>query len=264
MRFFKALAMAVSLVVANSAMAGVTGKEVTYRAGDTTLKGYLAVDEAISGKRPAVIVVHEWWGHNDYVRERARMLAEMGYTALALDMYGDGKQADHPEDAGKFAGEVKKNMPAAEARFQAAIEVLKNEPTVDGERLAAIGYCFGGSVVLDMARRGLPLDAVASFHGSLGTSNPAQPGSVMGKVVVMNGADDPFVKPEAIEAFRNEMDAAGVDYEFINYPGAVHSFTNPGADATGQKFGLPLAYNQEADEKSWNRMKALFDETIGK
>lgn len=263
MRFLRALAVAISLVVAGSAMAEVTGKEVTYRAGDTTFKGYLAVNEAVSGKRPAVIVVHEWWGHNDYVRQRARMLAELGYTALALDMYGDGKQADHPEDAGKFAGEVKNNMPAAEARFQAAINLLKNEPTVDGERLAAIGYCFGGSVVLEMARRGLPLDAVASFHGSLGTSNPAQPGSVKGKVVVMNGADDPFVKPEAIEAFRKEMDAAGVDYEFINYPGAVHSFTNPEADATGQKFGLPLAYNREADEKSWDRMKALFDETIG-
>lgn len=245
-------------------LAGVVGKPVDYRAADTVLKGYLAYDDGQQGKRPGVLVVHEWWGHNDYARQRARQLARLGYTALAVDMYGDGKQAAHPEDAGKFSGAIKKNMPLAESRFRAALELLQKEATVDGEKIAAIGYCFGGAIVLEMARRGLELDAVASFHGSLGTSAPAQQGKVKAKVLVANGADDPFVKAEQISAFKAEMDAAGVDYQFVNYPGAKHSFTNPEADSYGQKFGLPLAYSAEADSASWQALQDLLNKAFAR
>ena len=165
-----------------------------------------------------------------------------------------------PDDAGKFSGEIRKNMPMATARFKAALELLQKEPTVDPEKIAAIGYCFGGAVVLEMARAGLDLDGVASFHGSLATPNPARPGVVKARVLVLNGEIDPFVKPEEIEAFKQEMDGAGVNYRFINYPGAKHSFTNPDADKFGEEFSLPLAYNKEADEKSWQAMQDFFME----
>jgi dienelactone hydrolase len=235
-------------------------QEVQYRSGDTVLKGYLAYDDSIQGRRPGILVVHEWWGHNAYARKRAQMLAELGYTALAVDMYGEGKQADHPGDAGKFAGEVKKNLPLAKARFLAAMELLQQHPTVDPTRIAAIGYCFGGGIVLEMARAGIDLDGVVSFHGSLGTANPAVPGVVKAKVLVFNGADDPFVKPEHITGFKQEMKAAGVSYRFINYPGVKHSFTNPDADSFGKRFSLPLAYDRDADMQSWQTMQEFFDE----
>lgn len=247
------------LVYAVPALGGVQGKDVQYRAGDTTLKGYLAHDDSIKIKRPGILVVHEWWGHNAYARKRARMLAELGYTALAVDMYGEGKQAAHPDDAGKFAGQVKKNMVVAKRRFLAAMALLQQHPTVNGEHIAAIGYCFGGGIVLEMARAGLDLDGVVSFHGSLVTANPAKPGMIKAKVRVFNGADDPFVKPEQIADFKKEMKAAGVDYRFVNYPGAKHSFTNPESDNFGAKFSLPLAYNKKADTKSWQAMLVFFD-----
>ena len=240
------------------AWAEVQGTEVSYQSDDTTMKGYLATDPAQKGPRPGVLVVHEWWGHNDYARKRARMLAELGYTALAVDMYGDGKQASHPEDAGKFSGELRKNMPVARARFLAAMKLLQSQPGVQANKVAAIGYCFGGGVVLEMARRGVDLVGVASFHGSLGTAQPAQKGDVKAKVLVMNGDDDPFVKAEQISAFKQEMQTAGVDFEFIGYPNAKHSFTNPDADSFGQKFQLPLAYNAEADRASWAKMQDFF------
>jgi dienelactone hydrolase len=252
------------LVLTAGARAEVKGEAVEYRAGDTVLKGYLAYDDAIQGPRPGVLVVHEWWGLNDYARERARMLAKLGYTALAVDMYGDGKTADHPEDAGKFATEARKNVEVAKARFQAAMDFLKSQPTVKGGDLAAIGYCFGGGVVLEMARQGVDLDAVASFHGSLGTASPARPGQVKAKVLVANGADDPMVTPEQIAAFKQEMDQAGVTYTFVNYPGAKHSFTSPAADVLGPKFNLPLAYNAEADRQSWAELLRLLETTFAK
>lgn len=252
------LIMAVFLL-STTAIAKIQTKEVEYTAGNTVMKGYIAFDDALQGKRPGILVVHEWWGHNAYARNRAEMLAGLGYTALALDMYGEGKTADHPEDAGKFSGELRKNMPLAKTRFNAALELLKKDPTVDPEKIAAIGYCFGGGIVLEMARAGIDLRGVVSFHGSLTPSVPAQPGTVKAKVLVLNGEDDPFTKPEQIEAFKKEMESAGVDYEFINYPGAVHSFTNPEADVFGKKFGLPLAYNKEADKKSWAAMQNFFN-----
>ncbi len=238
----------------------IRGEEVSYQVGDTTLTGYLAFDANQRGQRPGVIVVHEWWGHNDYVRTRAHMLASMGYTAFALDMYGDGKQAAHPDDAQKFMMEVMSNAEMAQQRFVAAREILEQHETTYPDKTAAIGYCFGGAVVLQMARNGLDLNGVASFHGNLATESPAMEGQVVAKILVMHGADDPFVPEEQVKAFQMEMEGAAADFEFIAYPGAVHAFTNPGATAMGEKFSLPLAYDEEADTKSWTRLEAFLKE----
>jgi len=235
--------------------AEIITQTVDYSDGDITMKGYIAHDNSIKGKRPGIIVVHEWWGHNDYAKKRARMLAGLGYSAIALDMYGNGKTASHPKDAGMFSGEVKKNMAVAEKRFMAAYNLLQKQGHVAKDKIAAIGYCFGGGIVLEMARRGVDLGGVVSFHGSLGSKSPAKEGKVKAKVLVLNGEADPFVKASAISKFKAEMKAAKVDYKFINYPNAKHAFTNPGADKMGNKFNIPLAYNKSADEKSWSEMK---------
>jgi dienelactone hydrolase len=233
-------------------------EQVTYIAGGATCTGFLAWDAKLTGKRPGVLVVHEGWGHNDYVRRRARMLAELGYTALALDMYGDGKSASHPQDAAKFMNEVLANMQVGTERFTAAKNVLQDHETVDRDRVAAIGYCFGGAVVLGMARAGMDLDAVVSFHGSLATKTPAAKGAIKARLLVCNGAADSFVSTAEIAAFEAEMDAAGATWRFESYPGAVHGFTSPDATANGKKFNLPLAYDEAADRKSWASMQALF------
>jgi len=242
----------------------IKGEPVEYKAGGVTMKGYLAYVENIKGKRPGVLVVHEWWGQNEYARKRARMLAELGYTALAVDMYGEGKQATHPDDAAKFSSETMKNFDTAKARFEAAMVFLKKQQTVDAERLAAVGYCFGGGVVLNMARQGEDLKAVASFHGSLAAVKRATAGKVKAKIRVYNGEDDKFSPQQAIDAFMQEMRDAKVDFQFINYPGAIHSFTNPDADELGKKFGLPMAYNAEADKRSWADMTNFFEEIFKK
>lgn len=235
----------------------IVGKTVEYSAQGVVMKGYLACDDHIKEKRPGVLVVPEWWGLNDYARKRARMVAELGYTALAVDMYGDGKQAMHPDDAKKFSSELMKNFDDAKARFTAAMEFLKQQPSVDPTRIAAIGYCMGGGVVLNMARQGVDLKGVASFHGGLTAVKPAQPGGVKAKVLVLHGGDDKFIPPEQIEAFKQEMKSAGVDFQFISYPGAVHSFTNPDADELGKKYNMPIAYNADADRKSWGELKGF-------
>lgn len=243
------------MLLSFSVQAVILTEEMSYSDGDINMIGYLAYDTDIKGERPGVIVVHEWWGHNDYAKRRARMLASLGYTALALDMYGDGLNASHPKDAGKFSGAVKANMAVAEKRFMAAYKLLQGKKNVAKDKIAAIGYCFGGGIVLEMARRGVELDGVVSFHGSLGTKTPATKGNVKAKVLVLNGKADPFVKAESIAAFKKEMKAAKVNYKFVNYPGAKHAFTNPGADKFGAKFKIPLAYHAEADKKSWQEMK---------
>jgi dienelactone hydrolase len=239
------------MFAAATAHAAVQGKEVNYSANGTTLKGYVAYDDAVKGKRPGILVIHEWWGHNEYARRRARMFAEQGYTALALDMYGDGKQAHHPDDAGKFASEVSKNAVLAKARFDAAYNLLSKEDTVDASKIAAVGYCFGGSVALNMARIGEPLKAVVSFHGGLATDHPAEAGKVKARIASFTGEEDPMIPAAQVAAFRQEMDKAGVSYKVVTYPGAKHAFTNPDADKYGQEFKLPLAYNAAADKASW-------------
>jgi len=233
----------------------IKGESVEYTSGNVVLKGFLAYDRNAKGKRPGILVVHEWWGHNEYARKRATMLAHLGYTALAVDMYGDGKQAEHPDEAGKFAKEISTNTDAKISRFLAAMDFLKKQKSVDPTRIAAIGYCFGGSVVLDMARSGMDLKGVASFHGGLTTSNPARPGAVRAKILVCHGEKDDFMTAEQVAAFKQEMSDAKADLKFITYKDAKHSFTNPEADSYAQKFNIPLGYNAAADKKSWEDMK---------
>jgi len=237
---------------------GLVAEEVTYSLDTLDMIGYLAYDESIEGKRPGVIVVHEWWGLDDYTRMRTEKLAEMGYTAFAMDMYGDGKTADHPEDAGKFSSAVFSNIDNAEARFEKALELLKSHQTVDPDNIAAIGYCFGGGVVLHMARKGLDINGVVSFHGSLATQVPAQEGDIKTMVLVCHGSDDPFAPQETLDAFRSEFDNAKASYEVKVYEGARHSFTKPGSTEVGEKFNLPLVYSEEADKQSWQDMQDFF------
>ena len=254
-----AIVAAVGLA-AHGADAAVKTQEIKYSADGKTVTGYIAYDDAVAGKRPGVIVVHEWWGHNAYARRRAELLAAQGYTAFALDMYGDGKQAGHPKDAKSFMMESMETADRVKTRFMAALDVLKRHATVDGEKTAAIGYCFGGLVVLNMARMGVDLDGVVSYHGNLTALTKAEPGKVTAKVRAFTGADDPFVNPQKVAAFKAEMDAAGVDYRLVSYPGTVHSFTNPGADAFGEKFKMPLKYNAKADGDSWLQTQRFFRE----
>lgn len=243
------------LLASTPTFAAVHGSEVTYSDGVQQLKGYIACDNALFGKRPGVLVVHEWWGHNDYARKRADMLAELGYVALAVDMYGDGKQADHPDEAGKFAAEVQNNMGVGSLRFAAGMKLLNDHPMTAAGNIAAIGYCFGGGIVLQMARNGMDLKGVVSFHGSLATAAPAEKGRVKAAVMVCNGAGDSFVPMGQVQGFMKEMIEAGVLLRFNSYPGAIHSFTNPDADRLAAKFSLPLAYNAEADRRSWQDMQ---------
>jgi len=251
-----------AFLFAPSAWSAVKGEPVEYKAGNVVLKGYVAYDDALPGKRPGVLVVHEWWGHNEHARNAAHRLAEAGYVAFAVDMYGNGKTADHPQDAGKFSGEVAKNLPLMQQRFDAAQSLLAKHPRVDASRIAAIGYCFGGSTVLNMARTGSNLRGVASFHGGLATQNPAQKGKVKAKVLVLNGAMDPMVDAAQVKAFEQEMKAAGVDYKIVHYPGAKHGFTNPQATELGQKFNIPIAYDADADRKSWAEALAFLNRVL--
>lgn len=237
----------------------VRTERVTYTVDDTEHVGYLAYKGGADEQRPGVLVVHEWWGLDEHARNSAERLAEAGYTAMALDMYGEGAVADHPDEAGAMAGEVRSNMDRMKARFRAAEAVLRDHDTVGGDRIAAIGYCFGGSVVLEMARQGADLDGVATFHGALGTDNPARAGEVEAEILVMHGGDDVLVPAEQVEAFREEMDSAGVDYEFIEYAGARHGFTNPAADEAAERFDLPLGYDEEADRESWQELLTFLD-----
>lgn len=234
----------------------MVGEEVSYTAGDLTMKGYVAYDANKQEQVPGVLVIHEWWGHNDYARHRADLLAELGYVALAVDMYGDGKQAAHPDDAGAFAGAVMSNIGDAETRFNAALELLKANPHVKADKIAAVGYCFGGSVAMTMANMGKDLDGVAAFHSGVALPEmPKEGRPVLAKFLVCQGADDPFLDPKDVDAFKSAMDKAGVQYNYVSYPGAKHAFTNPGADTLGKQFKLPLEYNKAADEGSWEELK---------
>ena len=250
------------VLLTGSAFAEIRGEEVTYQDGGTQFEGYIAWDDAIEGPRPGVLVVHEWWGHNESVRERARMLAEMGYTALAVDMYGDGKTAAHPQDAGAFAGAVMMSADNGRSRFLAAKAMLGDHVTVDASDIAAIGYCFGGGVVLTMARAGVELDGVASFHGGLDSPVTAEAGAMKASVLVLHGGADAFISAESVAAFAGEMISAGADWRFVSYPGVKHSFTSPGADEMGARFEMPVAYDPAADADSWARLDAFLEEVF--
>lgn len=244
--------------VGSLAHAEVKTKEVEYKQGQTVFQGFLAWDDAQKGKRPGVVIVHEWWGHNQHARNQATRLAQAGYVGFALDMYGKGKLAKHPEDARSFVAEATKDPDQAKARFAAALTQLKAAPTVDSDKLAAIGYCFGGSIVLDMARSGENLAAVGVFHGGLGSKQVAAKG-IKPRILVMLGADDPMIPPEEVSKFRKEMTDAGARFDVISYPGAKHSFTNPDADKAGM---AGVAYHAAVDKESWSALLKLLSEVF--
>ncbi|HSN70081.1 MAG TPA: dienelactone hydrolase family protein [Steroidobacteraceae bacterium] len=244
-------------------MADIKTETLTYDAGGATLESCLAYDASASGKRPGIVVFGEWWGLNDYLKGRARQLAELGYVALAADVYGHAKQAADADEAGKLMNGLFADMAATTERIKAAVTTLAHRPEVDGSRMGAMGYCLGGALSLHAARIGLDLKGVASFHGSLGKTHPANPGDVKAKVLVCHGADDKFISDEELAGFKQEMQALGVDLEFKSYPGALHGFTNPGATANGEKYGLPLKYDESADRQSWNDMKAFWKRVFG-
>jgi len=249
-------------VISFAAQAGIVNEEFEYDLGGETFSGYIAYDDAIAGPRAGVLVIHEWWGLNAYARQRANMLAAEGYTAMAIDMYGKGKVAEHPDDAQKFMGAIIGNLPEAERRFDVAKGLLQQHQTVAGEKVAAIGYCFGGGMVLHMARAGKELAGVVSFHGSLGAKSPVQPGAIKTRIKVFTGADDPFAPAEQVAAFETEMENAGADYELVSYPGVVHSFTAKVADRLGEQFNMPLRYDAHADQDSWQKTLSFFDEIL--
>lgn len=241
----------------------IVGKEITYETDSTLMRGYIAHNSAIDEKRPGIIVVHEWWGHDDFARKKAEELAELGYVALAVDMYGQGKTAAHPEEAMAFSSKVMKNFDTAKARFEAALETLKADKNVDADRISAIGFCFGGSVALSMANTGADLDAVAVFHSGLGL--PVMPNeNLKAKLLIQNGAEDMMITDNQISTFKTQLDTANADYEYIAYEGVKHSFTNKKADSLGKKYDLPLAYDKEADEKSWEKMTVFLEKIYSK
>lgn len=250
-----------ALTLAGPASAKVQTKEITYRQGDTPLVGYLAWDDAAKGKRPGVLVVHEWWGMNDHARAQARRLAEAGYVGFALDMFGSGKVAAHPKDAMAFVQEATKDPAVTAARFEAARAVLASQPQVDAGKISAFGYCFGGGVALNRARAGEDLAAVVTFHGSLKPGGaPAQPGKVKPAILVQTGGADAMIPAEAVQAFEKEMKDAGASLKVIVYPGARHAFTNPDAGKAGME---NLAYDAKADRESWDAAMSFLKQVLG-
>jgi len=237
-------------MIAN-ANAAIKEEPVTYTDGEATMKGFVVYDDAIKAKRPGIVMVHEWWGITKHIRDEAQKFAQLGYTAFIADMYGDAKTADNPKDAGALSGSVMKNPTVMASRFNAARDQLAKQASVNPQSIGAVGYCFGGAVVLNMARAGANLAAVAGFHATLGLNTPAPaPGTVKAKILILNGADDPFVKREQYDALKRDFDAAKTDYQIIEYPGAVHAFTNPDATELGKKFNLPLRYDAKADQEA--------------
>ena len=257
----KTLAVVLAIVLAgiSPARAEMKAEVVEYRHGDVVLEGYLAYDDLIRGKRPGVLVAHEWNGHNQYVRKRAERLARLGYVAFALDMYGKGVRAKDAKEAAALAGIYKGDRTLMRARAAAGLDVLRRRPETDPTRLAAIGYCFGGTTVLELARSGADLVSVVSFHGGLDSPTPGDARNIKGKVLALHGGDDPFVPANQVEAFQEEMRKGGVDWQFVSYGGAVHSFTNPESGSDNSK---GLAYNERADRRSWKAMKTFFAETL--
>lgn len=236
----------------------VVTKDIEYTLDGKNYKSFLAYDEMISGERPVVYILPEWWGITDYAKSRASQIAELGYMAVVVDMFGDGGFADTPEKAQQQTKPIYENPDFAKKLFEAAIEHSKTLEEADDSKLAAIGYCFGGAMVLNFAREGEPLKGVVSFHGTLSTGVKATSNAV--PMLVLNGEADSFISAEDIQSFKDEMNNAGVDFKFINYPDAVHSFTNPEATEVGKKFGMNVAYSKEADEASWNEMKSFMEE----
>jgi dienelactone hydrolase len=251
-----------SLMAGSQAWAALRTETIVYRQGGQEFKGYLAYDDAVEGPRPAVLIIHEWWGLNDYIKTRAQQLASLGYLAFAADMYGNGFSTKDPKEAGAMAGKLRTgDRILLRKRANAGLNELMNNPMTDKNRVAAIGYCFGGTTVLELARSGADIAGVVSFHGTLDTPNPADAQNIKAHVLVLNGADDPNVPASQISAFQDDMRKAKVDWQMISYGGAVHSFTNP---ASGSDPSKGVAYNELADKRSWEHMKLFFTEIFKK
>lgn len=233
-------------------------ENVSYTGDSVTMNGFIVYDENKEGSRPAILVIPEWWGLTDYARGRARQLAALGYIAMAVDMYGNGKTADNPDSAGMLATPFYQNPQMMQARFDAALAKLKTYSQTDAARIATIGYCFGGAQSLNLARLGEDLKGVVSFHGNLLGAVPLDKSKLKADILVCHGAADPFVPQQEVDAFKKQMDSAGVKYTFKAYEGAVHAFTNPDATAMGEKFNIPIRYDAAADSASWNDMKVFF------
>jgi dienelactone hydrolase len=240
-----------------SRVMSIKEENVDIIADTTTMKSFIAYDESKTDKRPIVLVVPEWWGVNDFTRSKAKHLAQEGYFALVVDMYGNGRTADNPDAAMGYAGGFYKNPQLATGRLVAALDKAKTYAQADSSKTAAIGFCFGGSMVLNAAKMGAPLDGVVSFHGGLQGVPPAK-NTVTSKILVLNGAADPYVPAQDVANFKKQLDSAGVPYAFKDYPGALHAFTNPQADEIAKKFKMGVGYNADADKNSWNDMKSFF------
>ena len=255
---------ALTLAIASlNAQAELRTETVEYTLDGQVFSGYLAWDDEAEGKRPGILLVHEWWGHNDFVREQAEQLAAAGYTAFALDMYGEGKLAEHPDTAQEFMKQATRDMEQVKARFIKAKELLQNHESVDAGKIAAQGYCFGGAVVLNMARMGVDLDGVVSYHGALASPLQAEAGKVTARVQVYTGGADPMVPSEQVAGLVQEMQDAEVDLTLVSFPGVKHSFTNPGADALAEKFGMPVGYDEDAARRSWDGTLLFYQELFG-
>lgn len=244
-------------------MSDIHTEVVTYSGDGIEMKGYMAWDSSQEGPRPGVLVVHEWWGCNEYAQRRARMLAEAGYTGMAIDLYGDGINAANPDDAGALMNARIDDMDGTRARFMAALDTLITHDTVDENRTGAIGYCFGGGVVTHMARMGAPLDVTGSFHGAVGLAAVDGPDQIDCRIMVYNGEADVLIDEGQISGFKAQMEKTGANYDFIQLPGALHGFSNPLATTNGQKYGLPLAYNELADESSWAHLCLTMEHVFG-
>ncbi|MGD0236602.1 MAG: dienelactone hydrolase family protein [Syntrophorhabdales bacterium] len=253
----KILVFTIVLLWMVPAQAAVRSEPVAYKQGDATLEGYLAWDDALTGKRPGVLIIHEWWGLNDYIKGRADQLAQMGYVAFAADIYGKGKRAKDATEAGQLAHIYWSDRKLLRARANAGLDILMRYQLTDPKRVAAIGYCFGGTTVLELARSGADIAGVVSFHGGLDTPDPNDAKNIKAKVLVLTGADDPNVPASQVLAFADEMRKARVDWQLVMYGGAVHSFTNP---ASGNDPSKGVAYNEKADRRSWQAMKDFFAE----
>ncbi|MBF0484078.1 MAG: dienelactone hydrolase family protein [Candidatus Omnitrophica bacterium] len=250
------LSLLLFLGITTFAWAELKTQTVDYKQGDAVLEGYLVYDDHFQGKRPGVLVAHEWLGLNDYIKMRADMLAHLGYTVFAVDIYGKGVRPQTVKEAGELSSKFKNDRSLLQSRVQAGLEVLKNQSNVDQSRLAAIGYCFGGTAALELARSGADLKGVVTFHGGLSNPTPENAKNIKAKILVLHGDSDTFVSPAEVAAFEKEMNDAKINYRIIKYPGAVHGFTNP-----ANKGELPGAlYNADADKKSWQEMKDFLNQ----
>lgn len=243
------------------AFAALQSGPVEYRHGTLTLEGWQVHDNATPGKRPAILVMHQWKGLSSYEKQRAEMLAQLGYNVLCVDIYGQGIRPAAPKEASAEAGKYKANRTLLRDRVNAGLAVLKQHPLTDPQRIAAIGYCFGGTAAVELARSGADVAGVVSFHGSLDSPTPADGKNIKCRVLALHGADDPFVPAKDVDAFCAEMRAAKVDWQLVSYGGSVHSFTLRDAGNDNSK---GAAYNEKADQRSWEAMKAFFAELFGK